>query len=440
MTDEQRVDAFDLRQVLRGVLLARRSPEPRNARVTERNDEIDAFLLQIGDFRPRRFDDVDEPQSAGDMGFVPLRDLHWREADDAHFQQLRRAALIDERALDHHRRRKPRGPVRSQNVAADDRKARRSVGALDNVESIVELVIAQRCGRVVQSIHRGDHRMVRTRTLPHGLSGEIAERRALKNVAIVEQETVSLLPACLRDQRGRLRKTDRNVGPIAKIIVRVKIGVQVGHADEAQIETPRGALRNRNPYCPRAAGGRLRPRQPSSQARQNFRAAAKVWLERVVRRLPETSGLKACRPNRLEARRRRSQPGRVWRLWSWPVHPRRQRARRDPFLLRHRHASWPRPRRPARQRARTTATTGEDRVRRQARAHKARQDYTGCLARQLRRLPKPFRGFDIVGFPVRGFGVHHCQIMRGPRIAGFRRPGIPSLRGDRVPRDPMPFW
>ena len=95
------------------------------------------------------------------MGLVPLGDLRRRDADHADFEPLRRSGLVDERALDHDRRRKPGRAVAFADIAADDRKARLRVSALESVEAVVEIVVAERRGGVVKRVHRGDDGMDR---------------------------------------------------------------------------------------------------------------------------------------------------------------------------------------------------------------------------------------------------------------------------------------
>ena len=66
----------------------------------------------------------------------------------------------------------------------------------------------------------------------HRLSREIAERRALKNVAVVEQEAVGRLAPRLSDQRRRAREADRIVRTIAILVVRIEIRVEVGQPEK----------------------------------------------------------------------------------------------------------------------------------------------------------------------------------------------------------------
>jgi len=71
--------------------------------------------------------------------------------------------------------------------------------------------------------------------------GEVAERRALENVAVVEKEAVGAFASRLSDQRGGASEADRVVRTITIIFVRIEIGVQIGQADEALAQPGLGA-------------------------------------------------------------------------------------------------------------------------------------------------------------------------------------------------------
>ena len=74
---------------------------------------------------------------------------------------------------------------------------------------------------------------------------QVAERRALKDVAVVEQEAVGRLAARLGDQGRGPREADGIVRTITVIVVRIEIGVQVGDAEKPQAK----------PRLARASGG-----------------------------------------------------------------------------------------------------------------------------------------------------------------------------------------
>ena len=154
--------------------------------MTEHDDEIDA-APKFAELRARRFDDVDRGQAPANMSLVPLGDLRRRNAEHAHFERLRRSGLIDERALDHDRGRKPGRAVAFADIAADDGKAGLGISALEDLEAVVEIVVAERRDRIVERVHGGDDGVDRLRIRCCRFGRQVAERRALKNVAVVEQ-------------------------------------------------------------------------------------------------------------------------------------------------------------------------------------------------------------------------------------------------------------
>ena len=261
VAEEHGVDAVKPGEVLPGVLLPRRGSEPGNAGMAQRDDDIGA-IPQSANLRARRRDDIDSRQASADVGLVPLRDLRRRDADHADLQPARCSALVDEVALDDDRRREPGRAVGSPDIAADDRKARLRIGALEGLEAIVELMVAKRGDVIVKPVHGGDHGMDRARVSHDRRRGEVAERGALENVAVVEQETVGAFAPRLRDQRGGARKADRVIRTITIIVVRIEIGVQIGQADETQPQLDR-CLRAGVPCRPR---GNLEARRRKVQA------------------------------------------------------------------------------------------------------------------------------------------------------------------------------
>ena len=79
------------------------------------------------------------------------------------------------------------------------------VGAFERLEAVVEIVVPKRRDRIVQTIHGGDDGVDRGRVGRDGLSRQVAERRALKDVAVVKQQAVGVLSARFSDQRRRAR-------------------------------------------------------------------------------------------------------------------------------------------------------------------------------------------------------------------------------------------
>jgi hypothetical protein len=93
------------------------------------------------------------------MGFVPLGDLRGRDADHAHLELACSPGLIDKRAFDHDRRRKPGRAIAFAHIAADDGKARLRISALERLEAIIEIVVPESRDGVVKCVHRGNDRV-----------------------------------------------------------------------------------------------------------------------------------------------------------------------------------------------------------------------------------------------------------------------------------------
>ena len=172
------------------------------------------------------------------------------------------------------------------------------ISALEDLEAVVEIVVAKRRDVVVERVHRGDDGVDRARLRGDRPGGDVAERRALKTVAIVEQEAVGRLAAGLGDQGRGAREADGIVRAITVIVVRVEVGVQVGDAKQPQAKAGpprasggfRSSLRqglsfvmgNRN-----GDGGIIAPPRPSGQRGAcGCAASAGVWLSELGLAVP----------------------------------------------------------------------------------------------------------------------------------------------------------
>jgi hypothetical protein len=182
MAEEQYVNAVELGEVLARVLLPSSRGEPRNTRVTQHDNQIDEGP-KFAKLRAHGLDNVDRDQAPAHMGFVPLRDLRRRHADHAHFEPVGGFRFVDKRTFDHDRRRKPGRAIAFAHVAADDRKARLRISAL---EAVVEIVVSERRDRIVKRVHRGDDRVGGPGMGDNRFGRQIGQGRALKDVAVVE--------------------------------------------------------------------------------------------------------------------------------------------------------------------------------------------------------------------------------------------------------------
>ena len=93
---EDHVDAVDLGEMQRRVLLAALAIAARDAGMAQRHHDVGARLLEVRHVLLRRVDDVDGGRLAVEMRLVPLHDLRRHEADHADLDRLLGARLIDE--------------------------------------------------------------------------------------------------------------------------------------------------------------------------------------------------------------------------------------------------------------------------------------------------------------------------------------------------------
>ena len=147
---EDHVDAVDLGEMQRRVLLAALALAAGDAGMAERHDDVGAGLLEVGHMLVRRIDDVDGGGLAVEMRLVPLHDLRRHEADHADLDLLLGAGLVDELAVEHEPRLLQGLAVRLDDVGADEREFRRAERVLQEVEAVIELVIAERAAIVVE--------------------------------------------------------------------------------------------------------------------------------------------------------------------------------------------------------------------------------------------------------------------------------------------------
>ena len=89
MAGQDHVDAVDLGEMERGVLLPALTLAAGDAGMAQRHDDVGTGLPEVGHVLLRRLDDVRRRRLAVEIGLVPLHDLRRHEADDA---DLRSAA------------------------------------------------------------------------------------------------------------------------------------------------------------------------------------------------------------------------------------------------------------------------------------------------------------------------------------------------------------
>ena len=172
-------------------------------------------------------------KAATQMGCIPDRDLRRKQADHPDAQGVQPPGPVCDLSVQQNERgAKCKVVLRCaalfpDRVGADDGKAGSSNAAVKEVQTIVELVVPQRCRVVSQRIHGGDHRMRGTDRKPMNLGGVVAQRAALKKIAIVEQKRIGRVGAQVCDQRCGTAKPERFPGPIREIVVGKDLGVNI---------------------------------------------------------------------------------------------------------------------------------------------------------------------------------------------------------------------
>ena len=122
----------------------------RNAGVAEGEDEIDACARKSGKCAARGLDDVDRRHAALQVALVPLRDLRRGEADDAD-PQAPPAPSSSRKMAQNDPGLEIGPPVRLQQIAAQRGKVGSCERGVEKIQSIVELVIADRAGGVTST-------------------------------------------------------------------------------------------------------------------------------------------------------------------------------------------------------------------------------------------------------------------------------------------------
>ena len=257
---QDHVDAVDLGQMQSRVLLAALALAAGDARMAERDDDVSARLPQIRHVLDRRVDDVDRRGLAVEMRLVPLHDLRRHEADDADLHLLPGAALVGELAVEDQPRLVEGLALRRHDVRADDREFRRPERIGQELEAVVELVIAHRAAIVVEHVHGGDHRVHVAGLHAFAIGDEVAQGRALDQVAVVEEKRIPGLRAGGLHERRGASEADRVVGGVAVIIVREDVHVEIRGLQDPQLHDAERPDRRRGSAHLR----RRRRRRPSA--------------------------------------------------------------------------------------------------------------------------------------------------------------------------------
>ena len=222
----------------RRVLLSATTRRIGDAGMAECDHEI-APSTQFGHVTLCCLDDVAGGDVALEPRLVPDHDLGRHQPDHADPQPLQDPVFIHQIAFEHDRRRQERRAVERLDVGADEGERGGAQGRRQERQPVVELVVADRGRVVAEQVHGPDHRMVVRRRQMSRERHVIAERIALDDVAVVEQQAVGDLGARGRDQRRDLGQADRIVLPILIIIVVVDEHVQVGGLEQPDAQSRR---------------------------------------------------------------------------------------------------------------------------------------------------------------------------------------------------------
>jgi hypothetical protein len=185
-------------------------------------------------------EDVQRLHLSGRVLAVPEHDLWRHDANDADLQRVRRAGIVDYAPLQQ-RVRLERGLAAARagglhHVDREHRGARTRAGEAQEVQPAVELVVARCRGVVAEAVEQRDGGMHLARGQRFGARHHVAERTALEDLAVVDEQAVARLGACRIDERGRAREAVLDDGAVLAVVPGQQLHVQVGGADEAQLQ------------------------------------------------------------------------------------------------------------------------------------------------------------------------------------------------------------
>ncbi len=190
---------------------------------------------------PRRGHDVARRHPAFQVLPVPLQDLRRHEAEHADPDRIPLPGTVDHGPVEQHIGRQQRAvtgrPVAlsDRHVRADHRKGRRAQCRHQKVQPEVEFVVSQRCGVDTHRVHCRDRRVGRVRSQRAPKGNPVAQRVALQEVAVVEQQAGVRLGPQPRDARGGLRQPEAVGRAVGVIVVGQKVDVQIGRSEQPQL-------------------------------------------------------------------------------------------------------------------------------------------------------------------------------------------------------------
>jgi hypothetical protein len=237
MAGEDDVDALDRCKLERGILGAGRLIGG-DAGVAEGDDEVGAFRLHLRHVFLRRLDDVERVDLAHEVRGVPGHDLRRQKADEAELDSVLGTCAILEHLGDDAVGGEVGRTVGLDEIGRHHGEFRAGERLVEELEAVVELVVAERAHFVAQRVHRRDHwvRLVVEALL---VGDVIAHRIALDDVAIVDEDGIAGLGADLLDDCRGAGEAQGVVRRIGIIVVREDGDMDVGGFHDSEVRLAR---------------------------------------------------------------------------------------------------------------------------------------------------------------------------------------------------------
>ena len=242
MSGENGVDARNLRKMQRGILFESSRGTARNAGMAERNHKI-TLRAQGRDHATGDGQDIVAGDPAFEMRLVPGHDLGRCEANHADAQFMGCAIFVTQRAFQNAEGRQKHLPAHARDIRANEGKVRPLQCGFQKGKAIVEFVVADGCRVVTKQVHGAKHRVNSGLDDFRMFRDEIAERIALDDIAVVEEQAVGCLASCRLDQRGEPVKANRGIVLLLEVIPVRREHVQIGGFKQAQMNARRGTCR-----------------------------------------------------------------------------------------------------------------------------------------------------------------------------------------------------
>ena len=241
---DHQIDVVDLRRHRSGHILLEKCGIPGHAlgvepRVHERHHDVGAPRLHLGHVLLRRHNGVAKLELALYNGPVPHAHTRSDEPDHSDFDSLPADGAINE-GVGLERRRLRAG---FDDVGPQKRRLQLSAVVFEDVEPVVEFVVAQRLSVVSDVVERFRHGVRPPLQQLRALRGHVGQRRPLNRVAVVDDQhgPLRLGFPCVLDDRGGPRHAELadlplRIRPIAEIVPVVCVSVDVGGGHDGQIE------------------------------------------------------------------------------------------------------------------------------------------------------------------------------------------------------------